>query len=49
MNRRTIKIYKYRSAKTGEFVKEKYAKNHPSTTVREVAKTLHKNKSRRNG
>lgn len=31
--------YRYRSAKTGYFVSEKYAKRHPKTTVREkVAK-----------
>lgn len=28
----------YRSAKTGRFVTEKYAKKHPSTTVKEKNK-----------
>ena len=27
--------YRYRSAKTGLFVSEQYAKKHPKTTVRE--------------
>ncbi len=26
----------YRSAKTGQFVTEQFAKRHPSTTVREI-------------
>lgn len=26
----------YRSAKTGQFVTESYAKRHPATTVREI-------------
>jgi len=32
------KIVTHRSAKTGHFVTERYAKAHPSTTVREVNK-----------
>lgn len=33
----------YRSAKTGRFVTEKYAKKHPKTTVRErIAKPVKK-------
>ena len=28
----------YRSAKTGRFVKESYAKTHPATTVKETNK-----------
>jgi len=30
--------YKYRSAITGRFVSEKYAKKHPKTTIREKYK-----------
>lgn len=28
-------VFKYRSAKTGRFVTEKFAKKHPKTTVKE--------------
>ncbi len=32
------KVVQHRSAKTGEFVTEKYAQRHKDTTVREVNK-----------
>ena len=35
----------HRSAKTGKFVTEKYAKSHPATTVKETNKTPPKNGS----
>lgn len=32
------KVVRHRSAKTGEYVTEKYAKAHPATTVKETDK-----------
>jgi len=37
-------IKAHRSAKTGKFVTEKYAKKHPDTTVKETIKTTKKSK-----
>lgn len=34
----TEKKVDYRSAKTGQYVKEGYAKTHPATTVKETSK-----------
>ncbi|NND23548.1 MAG: multidrug transporter [Acidimicrobiia bacterium] len=38
------KVVRHRSAKTGEYVTERYAKKHPSTTVRETDKVKVKKK-----
>lgn len=35
MSKKSNTITQFRSAKTGEFVTEKYAKSHPATTVKE--------------
>ncbi len=35
-------IVVYRSAKTGEFVKERFAKDHPSTTIKQHIKVIKK-------
>jgi len=37
-------IKAHRSAKTGKFVTEKYAKKHPNTTVKETIKNKKKSK-----
>lgn len=37
-NNKPQKVTIHRSSKTGEFVTEKYAKNHPTTTEKEVIK-----------
>jgi len=42
-SKKIIKIYAFRSAKTGRFVKKKYAEKHPNTTVKEtIRKTTKK-------
>ena len=49
MTKKSNTITQFRSAKTGEFVTEKYAKTHPATTVKEnnkVASTNNKPKSK---
>lgn len=40
-----MKVYKYRDAKTGEYVSEEYAKANPDTTVRETHTTQEDGKS----
>lgn len=39
MAARTIKRYRYRSAKTGRYVTAAYAARHPKTTVRETTRS----------
>jgi len=45
MAKKRAKKVRYRSAVTGHFVTEKYAKKHPKTTVKETVRS-HKTKNR---
>jgi hypothetical protein len=38
LGREVFHMAKYRSAKTGKYVKPSYAKSHPATTVKETDK-----------